>query len=377
MTTRLKISLILLMTVALTFGYLNLFIESGMRMNFERLHIFLFNLCAGGTILVYFSEGKENLSFRGQLFLLLSISYALLAFFQLYQPAIVIGFILSLLIETVRVARFSWVPIDFFSAKTKVSEKFHHAALLCLSIGLALSSLVILNNEFVHVVTMKKLQLDTFFLGFSFPLSLISMSVIFSLMSRELDHETMPEKISALIAVLKNAAFWIINLGVILFFVLIIFEKPIYQVIVTSILFCGVMLVYVLVKYLGEFLQQKTFLTSGIFFLLGTAITGILYIILAFSPDYNPENYRPLLRIHAFLSLYGWNLSGLAVIVRYRDFPIRLHSQRLVLLHWIIVLIACPLGAYSRFFAVIAILGYAVILTLLMFTQGKSQKILQ
>ncbi len=47
-------------------------------------------------------------------------------------------------------------------------------------------------------------------------------------------------------------------------------------------------------------------------FLLYTAITGIVYIALEFSPDYTPEKTKLLLRMHSFASLYGWNLSGLA-----------------------------------------------------------------
>lgn len=71
-------------------------------------------------------------------------------------------------------------------------------------------------------------------------------------------------------------------------------------------------------------------------------ITDILYIILKFIPDYSREKMQFLLRVHAFASLYGWNLSGLAVICRNRDFPIRLNSRDVIFAHWITVMILAP-----------------------------------
>jgi hypothetical protein len=117
--------------------------------------------------------------------------------------------------------------------------------------------------------------------------------------------------------------------------------------------------------------QQKAFLTSGILFLLITSITGILYILLAFSPSYDPRQSLPLLRMHAFTALYGWNLSGLAVISRHGDFPIRLHSRQVILLHWLTVLILCPLGYFYEIAAIAAVLCYGRLLYLLLFSKGK------
>ena len=189
MNPKFKVILIIIMASALAFGYLNLFLPPELNRNFERLHIFLFNLCAGGGILLYFSERKK-MTHCVMLFMVLAACYALLAFFKLYIPAIIIGFILALLVEIVRAERFSWLPTSFFKRNIPVSQKFHHAALICLSMGLAMSSLVILNNVYLQVIYLEKLTLDTFFLGFSFPLSLISMSVIFSLMHEEMAFNT-------------------------------------------------------------------------------------------------------------------------------------------------------------------------------------------
>lgn len=369
MSYQLRLIFLLLMASALAFGYTSLFVPTDIHFDFERLHIFLFNLCSGGTILIYFTENSRKLTGPGKTFLGLSFCYALLAFYEIYLPALVVGVLLAGLVEAVRVRHFSWIPKSFWSPAVSVQTKFHHASLCCLSLGLLASSMVIANNEFFFWVDVAKLKLNTFFLGFSFPISLISISIIFSQMN-SLGKEGQPKSVQHLVTMLKNSCFWTINLGVIIFFIFILIEKLVYQVIIASVLFCAVMLTYMLYRNLGTKLQQKYFLTSGMLFLVATAITGILYIVLAFSPEYHPEKYEFLLRIHSYLSLYGWNLSGLAVLVRRHEFPIQLHSGKLVGLHWLTVLILCPLGNYSRVFAVAAVLSYALILYFFLFRKG-------
>lgn len=369
MPTHLRLIFLLLMASALAFGYTGLFLPDNIQFDFERLHIFLFNLCSGGTILIYFTENSWRMTGSSKAFLFLSFSYALLAFYELYLPALMVGVLLAGLVEAVRVRHFSWNPKSFLSPTISVQVKFHHAALVCLSLGLLTSSLVIANNEFFFWVKLANLELNTFFLGFSFPVSLISMAVIFNQMN-SLGKEGRPESLTRLVAMLKNSCFWAINLGVIIFFIFILLELLVYQVIIASILFCAVMLTYMLYRTLGTELQQKYFLTSGMLFLVVTAITGILYIVFAFSPAYHPEKYKFLLKIHAYLALYGWNLSGLAVLVRRHEFPIQLHSGKLVALHWLTVLVLCPLGYYSRVFAVIAVLCYVLILYFFLLRKG-------
>ena len=362
MSRNFKAILLVIMGTALTSGFMHHLVSPEV-LNFERLHIFLFNLCSGGTTLIYFTEDRPSLSRQACLFLALSLTFTVCAFMQWYGPTLVLPLLLAIIVERVRVAHFgSCLPVGLFSAQETVSRKFHQAALLCLSLGLVQSALVVLNNVYMHWLTLEKLKLDTFFLGFSFPLSLISMSVIFAMMKKEGP---------PIIAILQQAAFWFINLGVIIFFLLILARLFLLQVGIAIILFVTVGLIFDLFRRQGIRLQEKAFLTSGILFLLFTSITGIAYILLAFSANYDPHQAFPLLRLHAFTALYGWNLSGLVVIIRRRDFPIRLHSQKVIFLHWLTVLILCPLGYFFPFVAVLAVLAYLWLLQILFFKDGQ------
>ncbi|MBF0200619.1 MAG: hypothetical protein HQK66_04775 [Desulfamplus sp.] len=408
MNTGLKIFFSTMMITALLFGYAGIYFPLE-QYDFERLHIFLFNLCTGGTIILYFTEGSGKLSPRTGTFLILSIIYAFCAFFEFYPAAVIISLALASIVESLRIQLFSIFPWNFFTLKDSVADKFHQASLICLSIGLIMSSLVIINNEYVHMVTMDKLVLNTFFLGFSFPLSLITLSVIFSMIPVEVRSpgtfgkgvpdtsgngalgKGVPDTsgngaLGKGVATSSNGAlgrenfslnktmalsvicFWTINLGVIIFFVFILFEKFYPQLIVTTALFAAVTTVFMLYRKLGQRMQQKQFLSSGIGFLIATAISGIIYIFYQMAPDYNPENTKWLLRIHTFASLYGWNLCGLAVICRFRDFPIRLHSGMVIFVHWLTAMILAPLGDRSIVIALFAVAGYIFIVKTLFFS---------
>ena len=111
---RLKIFLAILLPLALSFGFLHIFVPENWGMNFERLHIFLFNLCGGGTVIICFTEEKSDLTFKSGLFLFLSISYALLAFLKVYLPAILISFLLAVIVEKIRIKHYSFFPENFF-----------------------------------------------------------------------------------------------------------------------------------------------------------------------------------------------------------------------------------------------------------------------
>lgn len=362
MSRQVKILLMIMMTLALACGFLHHLVNPA-HYNFERLHIFLFNLCSGGTLLLCHSENRANLSPRSGLFLLLALAFALCAFLQLYIPAMLIPLALACLVERARWQRFGSIwPRGFFDPTETIQKKFHQAALLCLSLGLLLSSLAILNAEFLHLFPLKKLTLNTFFLGFSFPLSLISMAVIFGLMR--------PTHKRLTIA-LKEIAFWSINLGVIIFFLFILAERFAPQVGIATLLFISVGMILYLYWHEGIRLQQKAFLTSGIFFLLITSVTGILCILAGFTTDLPTEAYAFLLRLHAFTALYGWNLSGLIVIARQNDFPLQLHSGKVIVLHWLTVLLLCPLGYFLPIFAILALLCYTWLLAVLLFNQGR------
>jgi hypothetical protein len=356
-----RVVLLTLMSLALFFGFLNLFLPQTIPYDFNRLHIFLFNLCTGGAILLYFTEGRKKVTGKVKLFLFFTIAYAFCAFLKIYIPVLFLTVALFIIVESARIRRFSLLPLDFFKAVVPVSDKFHQASLLCLSMGLVISGLVILNNEYFNMVTLPKLQLDTFFLGFSFPLSLITMSLIFSMMDDK----------GALVLFLKNLGFWNVNLGVIVFFLFIIFERLMPQVVVTSILFVTVIMIFYMFITLGKEMQQKAFLLSGIGFLVYTAVTGILYILFELMPGYSPEKLKWLLKLHSFASLYGWNLCGLAIICRFHDFPLKLHSKYLIAFHWVTVILIAPLGSYFRFFSICATVSYVIILYAIFFTDGK------
>ncbi len=360
MHRHLKILFSTLMVTALVFGFLHVHFPLE-RYSFERLHIFLFNLCTGGTILLHFTRGDERMSPLIQVFFAGSLIYAVSAFLELYPVTLAVSILLFIVVERVRMDHFSMVPVDFFSPRVPVSEKFHQASLLCLSIGIVMAALVILNNEYFYWVSMEKLQLNTFFLGFSFPLSLITLSIVFVMLDSAR---------GVLNRALKEICFWVINLGVIVFFLFILFEKFIPQIFITSALFLAVVTVFILYRRFGEVMQQKQFLSSGIGFLIVTAITGIAYILFQMSDGYDPLKIKWLLHLHVFASLYGWNLCGLAVICRYKDFPIRLHSPTVIAIHWITALVLAPLGIFNGIFAILAVLGYIFITFTLFFSSN-------
>ena len=365
MNNKLKALFSFLMITALAFGFINIYFPV-QTYSFERLHIFLFNLCTGGSILLYYTEGQARVSKTVRLFFLGSLIYAFSAFFLLYPLTMLVSVGLYILVEKVRIKKFSFLPIQFFQKKVSVSDKFHQASLLCLSTGIFMASLVILNNEYFKWVTMEKLTLNTFFLGFSFPLSLITLSLVFSMLKKI---EGSGRK------VIMEFCFWTITLGVIIFFIFILFERFIPQIFVTTALFVAVVTVFYLYSTFADKMQQKLFLTSGIGFLILTAISGILYIFLQMGDDYNPERTKWLLQMHVFASLYGWNLCGLAVICRFDDFPIRLHSPTVIFIHWLTAIVLAPLGVFYGWFALLAILGYAFITITLFFSSNNREKL--
>ena len=364
MNRNFRLILLVTMTLALLSGFLHLFFPADYPYDFERLHIFLFNLCCGATILLFHSIHSEESHKRITAFFIFSLCYAITAFLKLYIAAIVISIFLFIVVESIRLKKFSLFPKEFFDT-SPVALKFHHAALLCLSIGLLFSVLAIINEEYYQFFPMHKVRLNTFFLGFSFPISLITMSVMFSFMKQS-------EK--GILFYLRLYSFWAINLGVIVFFIFILLEMLHAQVFMSSMLFVSVILIYILFHKYGDKKQQKEFLSSGMLFLVSTAITGIFYILYHFYLDYNYEFGRFLLRFHVFTALYGWNLNGLAILCRYNDFPIRLHSRWIIALHWVIVLFLAPMGYQYRTVAVIATVAYGFILYIILLSEGNDHK---
>lgn len=328
-----------LMVTAFLFGFADQIWDQ----NFERLHIFLFNLCAGGFVIVWHTENSARPSWRCLGFLTLSLAYAICAFLQFYTAAALLSLALGLLVESVRIRSFRFLPADLLDFRISVVDKFHHASILCLSLSLLIATFVLINSTALHWIENTNLTLNVFFLGYSFPVSLITMSVMFSFIRSD---------ISPGLRMVKQAFFWLVNLGVIIFFLFIIFELTIAKAAIATILFITVLLIFGFFLKFGVKVQQKQFLLSGMTFLVFTGITGIGYIVLAGHPELYETWSRLLLSCHAYQSLYGWGLSGLLILIRWNDFPLKLNSWRVILLHWLVIAVLAPLGETNLILAI-------------------------
>lgn len=345
----LRIVILGLMVLAFMFG----FADQVWDRNFERLHIFLFNLCAGGFIILYHTENTGRPSLRCYTFLILSLIYAVSAFLKFYYVAALLSFSLGILVETIRIRAFSPLPSDLFNFRTSVVDKFHHASVLCLSLALFIATFVLVNDNVFHWLPYKNLTLDVFFLGFSFPVSLITMSVMFSFIRRD---------ISLFLRVVKQTFFWTVNIGVIVFFLFIVFELHVEKFIIAVVLFFTVTMIFSFFLVLGLNVQQKHFLLSGMIFLVFTGITGVFYIVLGNFPEAYSRWGKLLLTCHSYLSLYGWSMSGLLILVRWNDFPLKLNSWWIISIHWLVITVLAPLGKTNTVLAVIASVSFCLFL---------------
>ena len=345
------------MAAAFIFGFMDHYIN----MNFERLHIFLFNLTCGGFIIIYATLRGRAAGAKAWIFFLLSILYAVMAFMEFYIPAAAAAVLLAVLAESARREKFPFFPAIFFKSRHSSAEKFHNASLLCLSIALLLSAFVIINDSFLKLFYLEKLTLDVFFLGFSFPVSLITMSVIFEMLEKD---------VPANIIMFEHLAFWSICAGVIVFFLFIIADYFPGEVFMSTFLSVIVLMIFLVLFRFGRNIQQKYFLVSAASFLLLTAITGILYTVIK-----NMESCEPcskiILRMHAFYSLYGWNLAGMMVIIRWEDFPIAFNTRRAVFFHWGIILILAPAAKFIPVLTLPAIAAYIILLAVFFFSGNR------
>jgi hypothetical protein len=372
MNSRLKMILWCLVTAGFIFGYAGLILPGQAAIletprpgsyQFQRLHIFLFNLVTGGTVLLYFLEGKRELSWRARVYLVASLAFSIVAFLNQYLPAILLAVLLAVIVESVRIERFAFLPVDFFKPSVPVSRKFHHAAVLCLSIGLLICAAVMLNNQYLHLLNLPLLLLDDFFLGFSFPISLVTFGVIFSLID---------EKPRGVTWLLREASFWIVTVGVIIFFVFIIFGVMAGELVSAVVLLVDVLLIFYLFRTdLKSLDEPGEFLVSGMVFLILTGVTGLLLVLWGILTPNDPKGQELLLQTHAYLSLYGWNLSGLTVLVHYREFPLHLNELEVILLHWVTVALLAPLGSLYPIFAVAAIPAFALLTGLILLRPPK------
>lgn len=353
-----RIALFVTMSAAFIFGYMDYYLQ----LNFERLHIFLFNLTSGGFTILYLTEGRTCPSIKTGIFYILSICYAVLAFMEIYIPAAAVAVLLALIVESYRIKKFSFFPSVFFRRESPASEKFHHASLLCLVIGLLMSSFVVLNESYFHLFHFEKLTLDVFFLGFSFPVSLITMSIIFGIIEN---------KGRKAVVTAEHLFFWFICGGVIVFFIFIIMKFFYGEVFISFFLFVTVVFIFSLFFKFGKIIQQKYFLVSAIYFLMATAVTGIIYILMKHI-DYNELHGKVILRMHAFYSLYGWNLTGMMVIIRWDDFPIALNTKKAIYYHWGVILVLAPFAKFIPQLIVPAICAYIIFLSVFFFYGNRS-----
>ncbi len=358
-----KVFLWVMLVLALAFGFMHLVIPD-FPLDFQRLHVFFFNLCVGGGLILYLAQGRDRIGPLILAWFAVSMAYGLSAFFEQYWLTLVLTLPLLAMAERERVRIFPWFPVDFFRGGA-VARKFQHAAMLCLSMGLIIAGLVIVNNEYLHLFHRPKLTLDVFFLGYSFPISLTTFYLLFGFMPRR--------QRDRLYRAIGEYSFWSINLGVIIFFVFIIFELPVAEMAIATLLFLSVVLVLVHFARYGQPTQQKVILLSGMAFLVFTGLTGLLYILKYTVPAVAAwDDY--FLTLHSTVALYGWNLSGLFIILREKDFPTRLHSWIIVSLQWSGVFFLTPLGKYNLVFAVPALVIYAVLVGLVAFVPSRLQR---
>jgi len=354
-----KIVLALTMSTALGFGFMHLFIPDFL-LDFDRLHIFFFNLCAGGSLILYHAQGRNRVRVRVSCFFLLSFFYSLFAFFELYPLAIALSVPLVAIVESVRIKRFGFLPLDFLR-NVPASDKFLQASLLCLSIGMALASLIIINNEMLGLFHLDKLTIDVFFLGYSFPLSLVTMSIMFSHMTK---------RDGAGYRLSQEISFWAITGGVVVFFLFIIFDLLIAEIIISNVLLIAVCFVYYLFVKNSVKSQERLILMSGMGFLVLTGVSGVYYLFDYLIPG-SALFHDFFLTFHVTVSLYGWNLSGLFIIVRWNDFPVSRSASVIVALHWATVFVLAPLGKHYPPMALVALPAYVALLALVFFTDRR------
>ncbi len=350
----------LTMALALAFGFLHIFVPDS-PLDLDRLHIFLFNLCAGGAILLFHATGERRVTRLVLGYFGVSLAYAVAAFMEFHVATMLLSLPIIAMVERVRIQRFSLLPLEFFKARP-VEDKFLHAALLCLSVGAAMASLVILDNEYLHLLQREKLTIDVFFLGYSFPLSLLTFSLMFTFMEKGGQ---------GLYPALKELSSWSITLGVIVFFGFIIFEDSSAEIASSVFLFTAVLMTYALFLKHSMPVQHSWFLASGMMFLVVTASTGVLYLVEYLYPPLNAW-HQQIITLHATVALYGWNLSGLFIVLRLEDFPIFKRVIPLLGIHWLTVFVLVPLGKSSALFALLALPSFGLLLGVMLFKKSRS-----
>lgn len=294
-------------------------------------HIFFFNLVSGGLVILYMSENKR-ITFALITYILSSVLFILFIWYKLFYIAFIFPLIMAVVTEKIRYRLFSFFPLGFFMKDINVMAKFHHAALLCLSITHILMSVTLLNNHYFSWWYLLKLNIDIFYLAYSFPVSLTIISYIMAYIYSEKN---------ASLNNIKNLVFWILNLGVIILFFGILLENVTIEIFISLVLTLGVAGLFYIFWVYFPFGSSKIILISGLFFLFVTAISGIFYAVLDAYPQYSYIK-KYLLKLHAIFSLFGWNLNGLIVVLKTRYEPSNNRYNPVitfVALHWISLIV--------------------------------------
>ncbi len=75
--------------------------------------------------------------------------------------------------------------------------------------------------------------------------------------------------------------------------------------------------------------------------------------------------------MHAFYSLYGWNLTGMMVIIRWEDFPITLNTRKAIFFHWGVILLLAPAAKFIPALIFPAIAAYVLFLSVFFFSKNR------
>jgi hypothetical protein len=156
---------------------------------------------------------------------------------------------------------------------------------------------------------------------------------------------------------------------VVTFFVFIIFELRVAEIIISNALLAAVTMTFVIFARSTPGVQQKTVLSSGMAFLIVTGLTGVFYLFDSLVPV-SEASYKFVLLVHATVALYGWNLSGIFIVVRMDDFPLFKRPMFIVLLHWLSVFVLTPIGKYYGVMSLIALVAYVALVGLFFFSRS-------
>lgn len=331
--------------------------EDGLVKSFAALHVFLFNLTAGGLLIVTYLWNRRDLALEGATFYAACLVFSFSAAFGAYLLAVVSALVLAVIVEFARWRLFAFFPFDFFK-RLPVSRKFEQAALLCLSLGLIICAATMLNNHYLHLIKLDKLDLHVFFLGFSFPISLMNFSFLF----RDIENSGKPYGKR-----LAEFCFWGLNLGVIFFFFFIIFKIYSLQLVMALTLFATVMVALYFHLTKSERNFRWSLLLSSLVFLIVGSLTGIAYIlVLWLYPDYG-SGY--VLSLHSSATLFGWNLTWIILASRAEEPPPRVPARFIIGVHWLFVLLLPP-ARESMVFGIAAVVPFMMLLVIALFVKG-------